>query len=176
MYMAISMSDNDAANILIDVAGMDNVNDTMTELGMHQSELGRKILGRPAYPEEGNRENWTTPDDLRILIDAILNGQAASAQSCAMLIDMLAWQRNPKRIGAPFAKGSLPWGSKTGTVSVDSHDAGFVRGPRGDMVIAVCTTGFSDWRNAESVIAKTARLAGVACGLLPVGSALPKPS
>ncbi len=48
IYLMISISDNTATNLLIDMAWMDNVNETMRALGMANSLLGRKMKGRPA--------------------------------------------------------------------------------------------------------------------------------
>jgi beta-lactamase class A len=167
MYFAICMSDNNATNTLIDVAGIDSINDTMVELGMGHSQLGRYIRGYPAHPEEGIPNNWVTAHDLRALFEAILAGQAASRIGTEMLIDMLVWQENVNRIGFHYLDDAFTWGSKTGTVHADSHDVAFVRGPGGEMVLAVCTTGYPTWQEAEPPIAEIGRLAGVACGLLP---------
>lgn len=167
MYLTICMSDNNAANTLIDLAGFDTVNDTMTELGMLDSELGRRILGRPALPEDVWRENWTTAADLVTLFEAILSGRAMTRISTDTLLDMLLWQENLNRLGRYYLDTPCEWGSKTGTVGSDSHDAGFVRGDTGEMVLAICTTGFPFLPEAETVIAEIARLSGVAAGLLP---------
>lgn len=164
VYLMMSISDNTATNMLIDLAGMDAVNATIASLGMTNSALGRKMRGVPA--PEGSPENWATPNDFRNAIDAILTGSAASRQSCDAMIEMLTLQQNTRRIGRSFPEGTLPWGSKTGTVGDVSHDAGFVRGPSGDMVVTVFTQGFPLLHDAEPVMGEIARLAAVASGLL----------
>jgi beta-lactamase class A len=165
IYMMISMSDNDAANVLIEMAGMDAVNRTIRELGLRHTVLERFILGN--IGEVGGGQNWTTASDLALLMDAIVNDRAASAESCKRLRHMLVWQPNMNRIGYHFKDWTLPWGSKTGTVGAASHDAGFIRGECGIMIIAVCTHGFPGWREAEPAIAEITRLAAVASGILP---------
>jgi hypothetical protein len=82
------------------------------------------------------------------------------------MIEMLTLQQNTRRIGRYFPEGTLPWGSKTGTVGTVSHDAGFVRAPSGDMVIAVFTDGFPILHDAEPVIGEITRLGAVASGLI----------
>ncbi len=166
MYFAICMSDNNATNSLIELAGIDAINDTMVELGMGHSQLGRQLRGYPAQPEEGIPNNWVTARDLRALFEAILSGKAAGKASTEKLIDMLAWQENVNRIGFHYMDAAFTWGSKTGTVHADSHDVAFVRGSGGEMVLAVCTVGYPTWQEAEPPIAEMGRLAGVACGLL----------
>lgn len=165
IYLMMSISDNTATNMLIDLAGLENVNETMVSLGMASSALGRKMRGVPA--QEGEPENWATPNDFRTCIDAILTGTAASRESCDGMIEMLMLQQNARRIGRYFPEGTLPWGSKTGTVGTVSHDAGFVRGPNGDLVVAVFTDGFPMLHDAEPVIGEIARLAAVGSGLIP---------
>jgi beta-lactamase class A len=164
VYLMVSISDNTATNMLIDLAGMENVNETIASLGMTHSALGRKMRGKPA---EGNApENWASPNDFRTAIDAILTGRAASAKSCAGMIEMLSLQQNTRRIGRYFPEGTLPWGSKTGTVGTVSHDAGFVRGPHGDLVVTVFTEDLPILHDAEPVMGEIARLAAVASGLI----------
>jgi beta-lactamase class A len=164
IYLMMSISDNTATNMLIDLAGMENVNEAIASLGMPNSALGRKMRGVPA--KDGAPENWATADDFRSCIDAILTGTAASRESCDGMIEMLTLQQNTRRIGRSFPEGTLPWGSKTGTVGTVSHDAGFVRGPRGDMVVTVFTDGFPVLHDAEPVMGEIALLAAVGSGLV----------
>ncbi len=84
IYLMISISDNTATNILIDMAGMDAVNATMRSLGMNDSNLGRKMKGRPAQGDE--QENWSTPEDYVKAVQALLAGTAASAGSCQKML------------------------------------------------------------------------------------------
>lgn len=164
VYLMMSISDNTATNMLIDLAGMDNVNTAITSLGASNSSLGRKMRGVPAAA--GSPENWATANDFRTVIDAILTGTAASRSSCDAMIEMLTLQQNTRRIGRSFPEGTLPWGSKTGTVGTVSHDAGFVRGADGDLIVTVFTEGFPILHDAEPAIGEIARLAAVASGLL----------
>ena len=164
VYLMMSISDNTATNMLIDLAGMANVNEAIVSLGMPNSALGRKMRGVPA--KDGAPENWATADDFRTCIDAVLTGTAASRESCDRMIDMLTLQQNTRRIGRYFPDGTLPWGSKTGTVGTVSHDAGFVRGSNGDMVVTIFTDGFPVLHDAEPVMGEIARMAAIGSGLL----------
>lgn len=166
MYFAICMSDNNATNTLIEIAGIDAVNDVMVELGMEHSQLGRPLRGYAAHPEEGVPNNWVTARDLRAAFETIRGGRAASRTSTDKLVDMLTWQENVNRIGFHYMDRQYHWGSKTGTVHADSHDVAFVRRGNDEMILAVCTVGYPTWQEAEPPIAEIGRLAGVACGLL----------
>lgn len=172
MYFAICISDNNATNVLIELATIDAVNDTMVALGMEHSQLGRQLRGSQARPEEGVPNNWVTARDLRSLFEAIRAGKAASRASTDELVDMLTRQENVNRIGFHYTDRQFHWGSKTGTVEADSHDVAFVRLGDDEMILAVCTVGYPTWQAAEAPIAEIGRLAGVAAGLLP--SAVPQ--
>ena len=136
VYLMISISDNTATNILIDVVGMDRVNATMRRLGMAGSMLGRKMRGHAA--DSAEQENWATPDDYATVIGALLGNEAASADACAQMVAMLEKQQNGRRIARYLPKNDGPrWGSKTGSLAGVTNDAGFVQTDRGALVIAV---------------------------------------
>ncbi len=165
LYLMISISDNSATNVLIRQVGMEAVNRTMTELGMTDSVLAREMKGRPALPEEG--ENWATPDDYAVVVKSILDGRAASAASCAAMLDLLAKQQNARRIARYLPESDdVRWGSKTGSVKGVTNDVGFVQTPVGMLVIAVFCEGFPDQHLGEQAIGDIARAACNVTGLL----------
>lgn len=153
-YLMMSISDNPATNILIDYVGMDAVNATMRELGMKQSVLGRPMRGRPANDNE--QENLATPAEFARLVNSILEGQAASAESCMAMIEMMKLQSNDKRIGR-FVPEGTEWGSKTGSYTTVVNDCGFIMTPDGPLVIAVFTEDVPDLVSGEIAIAEIAR-------------------
>jgi beta-lactamase class A len=104
IYLMISISDNTATNVLIDLVGMDQVNVTMQELNMAHSTLGRKMKGRPAQGDE--LENWATPNDYADVIMAILQKKAASEVSCDKMIAMLETQQCTRRISRYLPEGT----------------------------------------------------------------------
>lgn len=165
LYLMISISDNTATNLLIDMAGMDNVNTVMRSLGMTNSVLGRKMTGRPAA--EGMPENWATPDDYARAVQAILSGEAASPASCEQMTALLEKQQNPRRIARHLPEGEgIRWGSKTGSIKGVTNDAGFVIGPAGTMVIAVFCEDLADGHTGERVIGEISRAAMQATGVV----------
>jgi beta-lactamase class A len=75
--LMIAISDNTATNVLVDAVGMELVRTTMASLGMGQSTLGRRMLGRLPGAQDG--ENWATPRDYAVALAAIVGGTAGSA-------------------------------------------------------------------------------------------------
>jgi len=164
IYLMISISDNSATNILIDMAGMGAVNETMQSLGMTNSNLGRKMQGRPAGPDQ--QENWATPNDYVKAVKALLDGTAASADSCAKMIAMLEKQQNTHRISRYLPESKdIRWGSKTGSVKGVTNDVGFITTPVGTMILAVYCEALPDQHVGEKVIGDISRAAMVATGV-----------
>lgn len=164
VYLMISISDNRATNILIRMAGMEAVNRTMRDLGMANSVLQREMKGRPAVAGEG--ENWAAPADYAEIIRAILDGEAASRSSCDAMIAMLEKQQNSRRIARYLpASGAIRWGSKTGSVTGVTNDAGFISTPNGRLILSIYCENFPDQHVGEQVIGDISRAAMTATGV-----------
>lgn len=165
MYLMISISDNTATNLLIEKAGMDAVNATIGELGMTGSNLGREMKGRPAV--EGELENWSTPDDYALVVQKILDGEAASAESCEAMTAMLELQQNTRRISRYLPESDdIRWGSKTGSIKGVTNDAGFVLTPKGRAIVSVYCEGFPDQHLGEEAIGDISRAVFAATGVV----------
>ncbi|MGI8688038.1 MAG: serine hydrolase [Thermomicrobiales bacterium] len=165
IYLMISISDNMATNILIRMAGMDAVNRTMRDIGMKNSLLGREMKGRPANADE--QENLATPNDYAEAIRTILDGEAASRASCDAMIGMLEKQQNHGRISRYLPQnGAIRWGSKTGSVTGVTNDAGFILAPNGRLIIAVYCENCPDQHVGEQVIGDVSRAAMAATGVV----------
>jgi beta-lactamase class A len=165
IYLMISISDNTATNVLIDLAGIENVNATMRSLGMTTSTLGRKMKGRPAQGDE--EENWATPDDYATVIAALLERRAASPESCARMTAMLEKQQCTRRISRHLPEGdSIRWGSKTGSIAGVTNDVGFVATDRGTLIVSVFCENLADQHVGERVIGDIARAAMRATGVV----------
>lgn len=154
LYLMISISDNPATNILIDHVGMDAVNATMRELGLKESVLGRPMRGRPANDDE--QENLATPAEFARLVESILDGAAASAESCVAMLEMLKLQSNSRRIGR-FVPTDLEWGSKTGSYETVVNDVGFIMTKDGPLIVSVFSEDVADVVTGEVLISEIVR-------------------
>jgi beta-lactamase class A len=165
LYLMISISDNTATNLLIDMAGMDAVNATMRELGMSKSTLKRPMRGRPA--EAGEPENLATTADYVAVLEAILDQRAASQSSCDAMIQLLEKQQNERRISRYLPKDDrIRWGSKTGSLNGVTNDAGFILNGDKRLVLAVFCEDFPDQHTGEQVIGDISRAAMRATGIV----------
>lgn len=153
-YLMMSISDNSATNVLIDRVGMDAVNTTMRDLGLQSSILARKMRGGPAL--EGEGENLGTPAEFAKLITSILDGSAASAESCMAMLDVLKTQANSRRIGR-YVPAGMEWGSKTGSHTTTVNDVGFVMTKDGPLVASVYVEHAEDVVAGEILISEIVR-------------------
>jgi beta-lactamase class A len=136
VYLMMSISDNSATNILIELVGMEQVNAVMRDLVMPHSSLGRLMRGRPVLPDEN--ENWSVPDEFAVMVTALLEHRAASPGSCEAMLAMLEKQQNDRRIARYLPRQDRPrWGSKTGSLPGVVNDAGFVMTASGPVVVSV---------------------------------------
>lgn len=164
VYLMISISDNTATNLLIRLAGMDAVNATIRDIGMQQSNLGREMKNRPAI--EGEQENWASPEDYTLVVQSILNGNAASEASCQAMIEMLKKQQNTRRISRYIPQSDeIEWGTKTGSIKGVTNDVGYVRTDKGTLIIAVLCEGMGDQHRGEQVIGEISRAALIDTGV-----------
>ena len=165
VYLMISISDNPATNILINLVGMENVNATMRELGMEKSILGRTMQGRLALETE--QENQATPNEFALMVQRILDREAASEASCDQMIALLEKQQNGRRIGRYVPENDgVRWGSKTGSYKTVANDVGFVMTDAGTLIVSVFTSNLPDMVTGEKIIGDVTRAAMSATGMV----------
>jgi hypothetical protein len=132
---------------------------------MASSNLGRKMMGRLAI--EGEQENLATPEDYTLAIGKILDGRAASRESCEAMVATLEKQQNSNRIARHLPDSDeIRWGTKTGSNKGVTNDAGFIITPKGTLIITVYAERLPDQHTGEKIIGDIARAACAATGLL----------
>jgi beta-lactamase class A len=111
--LMIILSDNTAANMLIDLVGMENVNRTLASLGVKQTKLQRKMI-RPEASARGE-ENLSTPAEAARTLEILYRGEFVSREVCD---DILSILKKPKEgdinsgilsdVAVAFKEGDLP--------------------------------------------------------------------
>ena len=154
-YLMMSISDNSSTNMLIDYVGQERVNATMRDLGMTNSTLGRRMRGMQA--EASEQENWAVPDDYTLAIGALLDGSAASAASCAKMLELLEAQQNERRIARHLPRTDRPrWGSKTGSLPGVTNDVGYVVSDQGPVIMAIFCENQPNPHDGEQIVGEIA--------------------
>src|SRR5437773_12200900 len=118
----VAVSDNAAANILIDRVGKDNVNAMLHGLGLSQTMLRRKMIDIAAA-RRGD-ENVATPQEMARLLEAIYKGKALSKQATAEFIKQLSTKKGsyiPR-----YLPESVQVANKPGELEAVRTDSGIV--------------------------------------------------
>ena len=126
----ITVSDNDATNILIDHIGMKSLNDYFAEKGYSNTRLQRKMLA------QGN-ENYTSLQDCMKFLRKLYGNQGNSKYSA--MLEIMKRQQIKTKIPS---KLDVPVANKTGELPTVENDIGIVFGNR-PYAIVVLTNNVS---------------------------------
>ncbi|MCX5205437.1 class A beta-lactamase-related serine hydrolase [Streptomyces sp. NBC_00237] len=186
LALALTVSDNAAADVLYDRVGLDGVNRAMAALGLTRTvavHTGRDLLTaidedcggdqarllvdpgltarlRVLDPERTNR---STPRELTRLLAAVWHDEACAPEGAAELRSVLAHQVWPHRLASGFPFDDVRVAGKTGTLPTLRHEVGVVEYPDGGRyAVAVFTRAARTAANqpaADAAIGTAARLA-----------------
>lgn len=151
-FLMIGVSDNTAANFLLDLVGMGEVNETLNRLNLPHTRLARRFMDLAA--RAAHRENVTTAADMTSLL-SLLWGSALPGAS--RLRDILAAQQLDEDLKALLPETSR-LAHKTGSLDGIFHDAGILTGPAGACVYCVLTADQDDVPAARAAIAHILRV------------------
>ncbi|HZU24537.1 MAG TPA: serine hydrolase [Bryobacteraceae bacterium] len=136
----IVYSDNSATNKLIDVIGMDRVNQLVRSLGLQNTALRRKMMDTEAAAN-GN-ENISSPLELATLVRMIYDESAADSAACKAMLELM------KKVNNGYMRGALPPGtviaSKPGDLDGVRAEVGLVMLPKRPFIVAVMSTWLDD--------------------------------
>lgn len=143
ILLMMSISDNTATNVLIDILGMESINSTGKSLGLKSTMLQRKMMDFEAAAR--GLQNLTTPRDMLLLFEKLYYKQILTADACSQMLEIMG-------AGADICKDSmirdLPVdirvAHKTGELDGLNHDIGIVYTDACDYALGVFATGLKD--------------------------------
>lgn len=148
--MMVAVSDNSAANVLIDRVGMPNVNAMLDSLSLTHTRLRRKMMDLEAAKQ--GRENISTPKEMMMLLDAIYHEKLLNKESTADFFKLLSTNK------ASFIPRDLPpdlkIANKPGELEAIRNDSGVVFVEGRPYVICVMTGYLRNERDGEDAISK----------------------
>jgi len=149
--LMITESDNTATDILIDLAGMEEVENTCRKIGLLNTTLERKIY---AFEEiDHGKDNLTSPQDMCLLFTKLYEGPEISEMAGKEMLSILKGQKN-KKIIPRFLPEDTVCAHKTGGLLGIVHDCGIVYPPdRNPYVLVLMGKNVSDNDLAEEVFA-----------------------
>jgi len=148
----VAVSDNTAANILIDRVGMQNVNATLRGLGLTKTMLRRKMMDFAAA-KRGD-ENVSTPQEMARLLEAIYQGKVLDKDLNEQFIKQLSTLKE-SYIPHDLPAG-VPVANKPGNLQNVRTDSGIIFVKGRPFAMSVMTADAHNERAAERAISEIA--------------------
>ncbi|GAC1390332.1 MAG: serine hydrolase [Ktedonobacteraceae bacterium] len=159
-HLMIAISDNTASNLLLDLVGMEAVNVTMHQLGLHTTQIERHFMDAEA--RKAGRENWTTAGDIALLLSFFCADLLPERDE---MLKMLLRQNDNDTIRAYWDE-ETPYAHKTGELTGIVHDAGILHPPylqpsaHPPLIVVVMTAEQNDVPLTKYTLAHIGRIIG----------------
>ena len=137
----IEWSDNTATNKCIGLAGMDDVNRMMDELGFPHTRLRRKMMDSAAVAR--GEENVSTPEEMARLVETIFRGKLVDEAASREMVETLKKVEGGMREGLPLDTETA---SKTGELPGARGETGIVFLEGRPFVLSVMSAFIDDRR------------------------------
>jgi beta-lactamase class A/LysM repeat protein len=155
----IVVSDNAAANRLLDAVGEDNVNREMAALGFSNTLMHNHFSGTPDEPGF----NQSTPADMAGLLTLLANDALIGPAAGREMRDLLSRTRDASKMVRGLPAGARVY-HKSGWYPTVANDAAVVSTARGSYVLAVFSRDLPDDETGNRLIAEISRLVYQAWG------------
>jgi beta-lactamase class A len=149
----VAVSDNAAANVLIDRVGTQNVNATLRSLGLTKTMLRRKMMNIAAA-RRGD-ENVSTPQEMARLLEVIYKGKALNKELTDQLIKQLKTLKKDSYLSYELPTG-VELADKPGTLDGVRTDSGIIFAKNRPFATSVMTAYDRDEKAAERAISEVA--------------------
>jgi beta-lactamase class A len=149
----VAVSDNAAANILIDRVGLENVNAMLRGLGLSKTLLRRKMMDITAA-KRGD-ENVSTPHEMVRLLELIYQGKALNKEFTDDLIKRLKTLKKDSYLSFELP-ARVEVADKPGDLEGVRTDSGIVFAKNRPFAISVMTAYDRDEKAAERAISEVA--------------------
>lgn len=154
LKLMITESDNTATNMIIDLVGMQTINDYIKEKNYNDTTLQRKMMDMDAIYV--GRENYSSVRDLGEIFTKIYNHQCVSYDCDEVMIKFLLEQTDTECLNS--ALPNLKIAHKTGALSGLFDEGGIIYGTNfGDVILVMMTENFAGEKTVINSMKKFAR-------------------
>ena len=131
--LMISISDNGAANSLINACTMEKINEFAKEEGYEETELNRRML------EWNGTENYTSARDCGRMLEEVLKGEYVSGEASERILEDLRNQKRTSKIPAGVPDG-IETANKTGELDNVDNDAAIIWSPSCTYILCIMSS------------------------------------
>lgn len=149
----ITESDNTATNMLIDLLGMDSINQYIHENGYTDTRLQRKMMDNVAV--KNGLENYTSAKDLGNIFTKLYLGQCISPEYDKKAIALLLKQEDTECLPTALPNASIA--HKTGELIGLYHDGGIVYSSNGNYILCILSDNQGSRKQTIEVMKKIAQ-------------------
>jgi beta-lactamase class A len=156
LFRMITESSNFSTNLIVDLIGAKNANQTMRSIGAKDIQALRGVEDNKAFDLGMN--NTVTAYDLMIIFDHLAKGTVVNKKACKAMIKILMHQQLREKIPAKLPT-DVKVANKTGSIEKISHDSGIVFLPDGrKYVLVLLSGGVEDENSVNETLANVSRI------------------
>lgn len=150
-------SDNTAANKIIEILGIEKINETIKKLGLKNTNLNRKT--RDERNPDVEIENITTAYDLCMIWKHLYNATYLDRKNSTMLIDILTRQQIKNKLGLYIPEESkYSISSKSGDKHGVENDTELIHLSKGNFTFTVMSEGVPNSVYGTVTLAKCGKM------------------
>ncbi len=141
--LMMTLSDNTATNMVLDVVTADAVNARMQTLGLVHTRSMRKVMGGGDSAEGKKEENkrWglgrSSPREMVELLERMERGEVVSAEASKEMLELMKREQGRDGIGRNLTR--MPKATKAGALDALRSDVGIIYSPKGRIAMAITT-------------------------------------
>jgi len=153
-FWMITKSSNLATNLLVDIVGINNIQQALDELEIDGVKILRGVEDQAAY--QAGLNNEVTANGLLKLLRIIANRKAYSPKASEEMLSILLEQQYRSGIPAGLPKAARV-AHKTGNISTVHHDAGIIFLEGREPYVLVVLTQFAAETGRGTAVAEVSR-------------------
>ena len=153
-YWMITKSSNLATNLLVDVVGIQTIQQALDELEIDGVRVLRGVEDQAAF--QAGLNNEVTANGLLKMLRLIADGKAYSQKACDEMLNIMLEQQYRSGIPAGLPKAARV-AHKTGNISTVHHDAGIVYLEGRKPYVLVILTQFTAETGRGTAVAEVSR-------------------
>jgi beta-lactamase class A len=170
--LMMTLSDNTATNMLIDVVGLRPTNEMLARMGLKDTYFYKKVFKKPEGSMPADQPHFglgkTTAEEMARIMESIYRCDLGDRDLCLQMISIMRHQQDrdmlPRYLDRADASEDLPAiADKVGALDDVRNDVALVYTQRGPIVISIFTYNNEDksWtaeNEAEKLIGRLARI------------------